>query len=134
MSSHQRGSQLPVSRIASVFPAVAFILLLTAMTTACDSGSDPAAEEWLHGTWELTFNPERDSEDALVFNRNGFVQVHTANKRVIDGSYQMSSNTLLIVLVVNDQPVDVRFEISPDKSRLVYENGAYYTKKGASAP
>jgi hypothetical protein len=104
-------------------------LLLVALTTACSDGSGAAAQQWLHGAWELTFNPDQDSEDDLVFAKDGSMRVHAANARVIDGKYLVSGNELLMLLVVNGKPVEVRFEISPDKSRLIYKNGAYYTKK-----
>jgi hypothetical protein len=123
-----------VTRAVVRLAATALVVLGAAMTAACDSGADPAAQQWLHGTWELTFNPDRDSEDDLVFDKDGSVQIHTANKRIIDGRYMVSDNELLMALIVNDKPVEVRFEISPDKSRLVYRNGAYYMKKGAATP
>ncbi len=112
----------------------ALALLFVVMASACGSGGDPGAQQWLHGTWELTFNPDRDDEDNLVFDEDGVVRILTADNRVLNGRYQVSDNDLLLVLVVNDKPVDVSFEISPDKTRLVYRNGAYYTKKGSVSP
>lgn len=113
-------------------PTVIAVLLLAVLAAACGNGGGDTAHAWLHGTWELTFNPEHDSEDDLEFRRDGSVRVHTENKHIIDGMYQVSNDELLMVLVVNDKPVDVRFEISPDRTRLTYKNGAWYTKKPAS--
>jgi hypothetical protein len=132
------GSRIPrhdlLTRAARRLTAAALALLFVAMASACGSGDDPGAQQWLHGTWELTFNPDRDDEDNLVFDEDGVVRILTADNRVLDGRYQVSGNDLLLVLVVNDKPVDVRFEISPDRSRLTYRNGAYYMKKGSASP
>ncbi len=120
-----------MSRQALRLRAIFAALLLAALAAACDSAGDPAAQQWLHGAWELTFNPERDSRDDLVFSRDGSVQIHTENKQVIPGKYRVVGDELQMVLVVNDKPVEVEFGISPDKSRLTYSNGAYYMKKSS---
>lgn len=118
-------------RLAPCLRAMFAVLLLGALVSACDSAGDPAAQQWLHGTWELTFNPDRDSEDDLVFSRDGGVQVHTLTRQVIPGKYRVVGDELQLVLVVNDKHVEVGFGISPDKSRLTYSNGAYYMKKSS---
>lgn len=132
MSSHRCGSQSRATRVAILFSAAAFSLLLTALIAGCGSDNDTVSQQWLHGAWELTFNPDRDSDDELVFKPNGLVRVHTESNRDFEGKYQVSDDTLIMVMIVNDVPVEVRFGISPDKTRLVYENGAYYMKKGAA--
>lgn len=107
------------------------LLCVALIVTACNSGGDPAAQQWLHGAWELTFNPDRDSKDDLIFASDGSMKIHTENKQVIDGKYRVEGDELAMVVIVNDKPVDVRFDISPDKSRLTYSNGAYYMKKAS---
>jgi hypothetical protein len=104
------------------------IILAAALTAAC--GDSDGRPEWLHGTWELAFNPDRDSEDELTFNPNGTVVVQTADGRQISGQYQVNGLDLLLLLQPERNVVDVHFEIAPDHTRLVYKSGAYYIKKG----
>ncbi len=111
--------------------ALAIALALVMLAAACDRAGDPGAQQWLHGVWELTFNPARDSEDDLVFTGDGSVQVHTEDNRVINGQYRVNGDDLMLVLLVNDKPVEVHFEIAPDHSRLTYGNGAYYTRRAS---
>lgn len=117
-------------RISTATGRVLAVALAVAMfAAACDRAGDPGAQQWLHGVWELTFNPARDSEDDLVFTADGSVQVHTGDNRVITGQYRVNGDDLMLVLLVNDKPVEVHFEIAPDHSRLTYDNGAYYTRR-----
>lgn len=117
----------------SLIPRRALVagLMFLALATvgACGSDSDPAGQAWLHGTWVLTFNPDRDSRDDLVFRDNGGVEVHTEDNRVVNGIYRIRDDQLVLLLEIKDQVVDVNFDIAPDKSRLTYKNGAYYTRQ-----
>lgn len=102
-------------------------LLLALVLAAC---GDPAArEEWLHGTWTLAHNPQGDSNDVLRFARDGTVAIHTENDQVIHGNYSVTADDLALTLDVDARNVDVHFEISDDRSRLVYSTGAYYTRE-----
>lgn len=107
-------------------PRLITLILLALAVVACDGTT---REEWLHGTWSLAYNPQRDSEDELSFGRDGTVSIHTARDQLIRGKYQVSEDDLAMVLDVDGKVVEVHFEISPDRSRLVYPNGAYYTKR-----
>lgn len=130
MRTSRKSGGADVTRAGRLLSGV-LALLLSTMLAACDSSEDPGAQQWLHGTWELNFNPDRDDQDDLTFREDGTVRIDTANERIVNGKYQVSGNDLLLVLVVNDKPVEVHFEVSQDKSRLVYGNGAYYVKKSA---
>ena len=105
------------------------VMLIAGMTAACFGGPNPDQEKWLHGSWELTFNPEHDDSDVLIFKDDGTVMVRTADGRNISGKYAVFDKELAVTLVMNNKIIDVKFQISPDQSRLIYENGAYYTKQ-----
>ena len=83
---------------------------------------------WLHGKWELTHNPEKDDSDVLVFKDDGTVTVQTEDGREISGKYLVNENQLRMTLVTARDIVDVEFTISQDKTKLIYRNGAFYTK------
>lgn len=115
----------------SVIPtrlAALTVLAFIVMFSGC-SGNEAEKHAWLHGTWELTFNPDNDDSDVLTFKPDGTVTVDTIDGRQISGQYAVLDQELALTLVSNQKIVDVRFTISPDQSRLIYENGAYYTRR-----
>lgn len=107
------------------------ILVVLALTAAC--GNPAQQETWLHGTWKLAYNPGHDSDDELAFKPDGTVEVHTADDRRIKGSYHVKDQALLLLLEGKGNVIDVQFEITPDRARLIYQTGAYYTRKDAAS-
>ena len=110
-----------------------YIWIIAGLTVACLSGcSDSSGAKealWLHGVWDLTHNPEHDSSDTLVFKDDGTVTVQTEDERQITGKYLIDKNTLKMTLDTGRNVIDVEFTISEDKSKLIYSNGAFYTKQ-----
>ena len=107
------------------------ILAITAVLLLAACGKHP---EWLHGTWELAYNPAHDSEDELTFNPDGTVVVASEDQHQMKGKYELSDTDLTLVFPGRIEPIEVHFEVSTDHSRLTYHNGAYYTKKTAASP
>lgn len=107
------------------------IFAITAVFFVAACGKHP---EWLHGTWELAYNPAHDSEDELTFNPDGTVVVESEDQHQTKGKYELSDSDLTLVFPGRIDPIEVHFEASPDHSRLTYHNGAYYTKKAAASP
>jgi len=105
-----------------------FSLLVLALVTVMGCGN-ANREEWLHGTWELAYNPDGDDEDRLIFDPRGKVAIQTFDDQVIEGNYAVADNDLALLLQTDRKDIEVHFEISPDRSRLIYHSGAYYTKK-----
>ena len=103
--------------------------LLLACLTACSYTSGAKDAVWLHGAWVLTHNPEKDSADKLLFKDDGTVVVQTEDGREIPGKYLIEDNQLKMTLATSRDVVDVEFTISADKSKLIYRNGAFYTKQ-----
>ena len=97
--------------------------------SACSdmAGSEDAV--WLHGAWELNHNPDEDDADKLVFRDDGVVIVQTEDGREIHGKYLINDHRLNITLAGNNKAVEVEFTISGDKLKLIYETGAFYTKR-----
>ena len=97
--------------------------------SACSaiSGSEDAV--WLHGAWELAHNPDKDDADKLIFREDGVVIVQTEDGREIHGTYLINDLHLNMTLAGNNKAVEVEFTISGDKLKLIYETGAFYTKR-----
>jgi hypothetical protein len=107
------------------------IFAITAVLFVAACGSHP---EWLHGTWELAYNPAHDSEDELTFHPDGTVVVVSQDQHQMNGKYELSESQLTLVFPGRIEPIEVNFEVSPDHSRLTYHTGAYYTKKATTPP
>jgi hypothetical protein len=117
--------------MATLKGGLAIVLpLALALTAGC--GNPAQQETWLHGTWELAYNPAHDSDDELSFRPDGTVEISTADARHIKGNYFVKDQTLLMLLEGNSNVIDVQFQISPDHARLTYQTGAYYTRRDAA--
>ena len=77
----------------------------------------------------LTNNPDKDADDKLLFKDDGAVIVQTEDGREIPGKYLIDDNQLKMTLATRRDVIDVEFTISADKSKLIYRNGAFYTKQ-----
>ena len=107
------------------------IFAITAVLFLAACGKHP---EWLHGTWELAYNPAHDSDDELTFQPDGTVLVVSEDQHQTKGKYELSDTDLTLEFPGRIEPIEVHFEASPDHSRLTYHNGAYYTKKAPTSP
>jgi hypothetical protein len=105
-------------------PLILAGLLLAALLTACD-GPEHA---WLKGTWTLAHNPQQDSEDVLEFDGRGRITIRTANGESLRGRYELVGDALHISVEREGRGVEAGFEVSPDRKRLKYHNGAYYER------
>lgn len=107
------------------------LLFVVVVAASAGCGGDDAAgqQAWLHGTWELAFNPDQDDEDVLIFREDGTVEIRTVDGRTISGKYRVEDRDLTLLLDVDRQPVEVHFDIAAEGARLVYVTGAWYRKQ-----
>lgn len=109
--------------------AYLIISTLIVCLSACSSLSDSEDAAWLHGVWQLTHNPDKDTSDKLLFREDGTVMVQTEDNQEIHGKYLINGHHLNITLATNNKVIDLEFTISGDKKKLIYETGAFYTKQ-----
>lgn len=102
------------------------VLLTLLILAACGGGADTPA--WLMGRWQLSYNPNHDDSDVLVFLSGARVNIETVDGRTLEGHFQINQDQLLILIQARQREVETRFRISDTHDRLVYKNGAYYTK------
>lgn len=100
-------------------------LLLILMLAACAGSETPA---WLLGRWQVSYNPNNDDSDVLVFLPGSRVNIETEDGRTLEGRYQIKQDQLLMLIQVGQRNVETRFKVSSAHDRLLYKNGAYYTK------
>lgn|GEM_PF-2350114 len=100
-------------------------LLLILMLAACAGSETPS---WLQGRWQVAYNPNNDDSDDLVFLPGSRVSIETEDGRTLEGRYQIKQDQLLMQIQVGQRNVETRFRISSAHDRLLYKNGAYYTK------
>lgn len=105
------------------------LLLAFAVLYGCSSGDEVAGASWLHGRWELSYNPANDDEDILQFLPDGRVVIHRQRGGEIEGEYALNDRALTMVMNVNARPVIAGFNVSEDHQRLIFDNGAEYRRK-----
>lgn len=96
--------------------------------------SAPQREEWLHGTWELTYDPDKSPTDWLIFAADGTVEVKMADGRVIGGRYALEGSSLTLTINMGFKKISIPLNVSTDRTRISNESGAYYTKLQTSPP
>ena len=108
--------------ICAIF-ALCFVFL-----SACSGDKNAAEAGWLHGTWQVTYNPKKDDDDDIVFMSGGKVIVK-AKQGDLGGYYAVEGRVLRMLLTVNGRPVSTEFRISESNDKLIFENGAEYSRK-----
>ncbi len=104
------------------------IVLLLLWTPACNNNNNQDTS-WIEGIWELTFDPDNNITDWLIFHNDNIIILETGDGREISGEYTISENNISLTFKVNDKTVDIKLTASNDKSKLSNNSGAYYTKK-----
>ncbi len=98
---------------------------------AAGQGESTAAahrDEWLHGTWELTYDPDKSPTDWLIFAADSSVEVETEDGRVISGRYVLDGSSLTLTMSLSFRDISIPLQVSSDRSQISNESGAYYTK------
>lgn len=108
---------------------VVFALCL-AVLSACSGADNAAQASWLHGTWEVTHNPQNDDEDDIEFMADGKVLIKTAQGD-LEGYYALEGRLLRMLITVNGRPVPTEFRVSENKDKLIFKNGAEYSRKAS---
>lgn len=109
-------------RHLAVFVVAIFLL------AACSGADDAKNATWLHGTWQVTHNPQSDDEDDMVFRDDGKVVIITQHGD-LEGEYAVAGTILRMLVTVNQKPVLTEFKISENKDKLIFKNGAEYSRK-----
>lgn len=85
-------------------------------------------EEWLHGTWELAYDPDNNDKDWIVFGKLGKFILKGPKGPDYEGYYSIKSNKLILGIKVNDRVRTTEMAISDDRTKLTNESGAYYRR------
>lgn len=115
-------------RMKSVYYACIIVIALLCITITACSNDDNQTTSWIEGKWELTFDPDGDKTDWLIFQNDNSIVLETSDGRKISGEYIISQNDIFLTFKVNSKSVDLRLTVSDDKSKLMNNSGAYYTK------
>jgi|GEM_PF-3953368 len=84
---------------------------------------------WLHGTWQLAYDPDGNVKDYMVFDSAGQVALKS-NLRNAYATCQYASKIghVTISCMVKGKERKIALEVSPDNNRLTNSSGAYYSK------
>jgi len=84
--------------------------------------------DWLHGTWELTYDPDKNDKDWMVFSKFGKVILKGSTGPSVEGFYSIKDNRLILGFNIKNKVREIDMTISNDKSKLTNKSGAYYTR------
>ncbi|MBL4850778.1 MAG: hypothetical protein JKY90_00630 [Gammaproteobacteria bacterium] len=110
-------------KVIFVIYALCFVML-----TACSGANNAAEASWLHGTWQVSHNPKNDDEDDMVFMADGKVLIKTQQGDLV-GHYAVEGRLLRMLITVNGKPVPTEFRVSQNNAKLIFKNGAEYSRK-----
>ncbi len=83
---------------------------------------------WLHGTWELAYDPDNGEKDWLIFSKTGMFKVKDSGGIQVSGPYILNADKVKLIFRVKERTRELELTISKDKSRISNSSGAYYTK------
>lgn len=112
-----------VYKVICVMCALCFVML-----SACSGANNAAEASWLHGTWQVSHNPKNDDEDDMVFTDDGEVTIKT-KQGDLAGYYAVEGRLLRMLVTVNGKPVPTEFRVSQNNDKLIFKNGAEYSRK-----
>lgn len=107
---------------------IAICIAALSLLAACSGADNAAKATWLHGTWQLSHNPQNDDEDDMVFSSDGKVVILTQRGEVT-GEYAVEGSVLRMLVTVNGRPLMTEFRVSENKDKLIFHNGAVYSPK-----
>lgn len=110
-------------KITCVICALCFVIF-----SACSGSNNTAEVGWLHGTWQVSHNPENDDEDDMVFMADGKVLIKS-KQGDLKGYYAVEGRLLRMLITVNGKPVPTEFRVSQNNAKLIFKNGAEYSRK-----
>jgi hypothetical protein len=108
------------------------LIAIVLCSVACTAG-DPSSETWIHGKWELSYDPDGSPKDYLSFSADGAVVSSSPGNDDVLGTYSVEGDRVEIVFKLGSRSVTYEMEISEDRSKLlVYSertgNTAEYSK------
>jgi len=104
------------------------LMLAGLILLGCSGGAQQTTPPWLLGRWQLSYNPQQDDNDILLFSQGGKVRIETEAGRSLNGHFLIQQEQLLLLVQIGQRSVETRFRISEAKDQLIFSNGAYYMK------
>jgi hypothetical protein len=101
----------------SVTILIAIPILCSVACTAQDPS--PSSETWLHGKWELSYDPDGSPKDYLTFSADGAVVSSSPDGDEIRGTYTVDGNRLKMVFRRGNKTASAEMEITEDRSKLL---------------
>lgn len=120
-------SKQMASNFSSVKDKMSLISFLSNTQNLMKETQKTATETWLHGIWELTYDPDNNEKDWIIFNQFGRVVVKGRDVE-FEGYYSVNNNKVKLSILIRNRPVEMEMTVSNDKSKLTNNSGAYYTK------
>ncbi len=96
--------------------SISKLLLTTLFALLMTTSAFAQSNDWLMGTWQLSYDPDGDPTDKLVFKPgNAFTNI-TANGKSLNGKYEVNNGRVKVVLEKQGKPY-MAFFLGFEKSR-----------------
>ena len=117
------------SEYASVKDKLSLLSFLKmSLDDAQEDMKNASSQRWLHGTWELTYDPDNNDKDWIEFTKFGKTIIKGTSGPGYEGFYRVKNNKIILGFKVQHKYREIEMTISKDKSKLMNKSGAYYTK------
>jgi hypothetical protein len=84
---------------------------------------------WLHGNWEMSYDPDNNPKDFLEFKPDGTVLLKsTPSKSDARCQYVIKIGHVNLVCMVRGEYRTIAMEVAGDQTQLVNPTGAVYTR------
>lgn len=110
---------------------ITFLLLgaLGFMAVAYFYEKDPSEAVWLHGTWQLSYDPDNNEKDYMEFFPDSSVKIKSNPRKVIaECAYVVKIGHVNLICDVRGEKRTVSMEVANEESELINKTGAIYTK------
>ena len=109
---------------------VAFILFLSPTHSTAE---DHSSATWIHGKWELSYEPDGSPKDFITFFRNGTVVNSLPGNEDTRGTYSIVGGRVKIVFKPGNTSFPIEMRIAEQRTKLIIYsqrsgNTAEYTK------
>jgi len=104
---------------------------LKAVAESSEQTTITFSQTWLHGLWEMAYDPDGDKKDWMYFDDVGTFSLKDEKKVLVRGYYTIKEEKVIVAAEVRQKIVEIVLTVSANKKKLYNDSGAYYTRKQA---
>ena len=104
-------------------------LMLVSCAILC-SAEDVSSATWLHGKWELSYDPDESPKDFITFHVDGSVISSLPGNDDLYGTYSISGDRVNIIFKLGNKqmPVELRSVEGPRKTPALFPSHRQHSR------